>query len=149
MDLVGTCPKTQWLEWLEEGDLAGEEPSGWHYEWQTRSPLAKAISPGDRFYVVAHNRLRGYAEVIRVDHYHREWAIVRGGDAIACTVPYQIPGFRGLRRRWWKRSEEHPFDEWHALWTCEVCGAPCTNNPRPASGASDRRPVRLCTECGI
>jgi hypothetical protein len=26
MDLVGTCPKDFWLQWIAEGDAAGETP---------------------------------------------------------------------------------------------------------------------------
>jgi len=45
MDLVGTCPKTLWKEWLEEGDCAGEPPSGYSYCWNTRDrPMAGTAS---------------------------------------------------------------------------------------------------------
>ena len=33
-------------------------------------------------------------------------------DAVACTIPQAILGFRGLRLRWWKREDEQPFLEW-------------------------------------
>ena len=113
MDIVGTCPKTFWDAWLEEGDLAGEENLGDEYEWYTRHPLAQYAKPGDRFYVVGHGKLRGYAPVVRLEHYdYRSWAIVRAGGAIAITIPDPIPGFRGLRQRWWERNEELPFPDW-------------------------------------
>lgn len=39
-------------------------------------------------------------------------AIVRKGGAVACTIDEPIPGFRGLRKRWWDRAIERPFPEW-------------------------------------
>ena len=117
MDFVGTCPKTFWKEWLAEGDCAGDEHSGWAHHWITRSRLALKAKPGDRFYIVAHGRLRGYATVLVVrDHStcsaEHTFSIVRGGGAVACTIDKPIPGFRGLRKRWWKREDEYPFENW-------------------------------------
>lgn len=114
MDLVGTCPQGFWSEWLAEGDAAGERPTGRAYAWNTRDPLAKRIKPGDRFYVVACGALRGWAPVVRVDYDPdtRMYYIIRRGNAVACTIPHVIRGFPGLRKRWWKRSEEHPFPDW-------------------------------------
>lgn len=116
VDLVGTCPKDFWEEWLEEGDCAGTPHSGQEYDWGTRHRLAGAASPGDRFYVVAHGKLRGWAPIIRVDRFQHEgnvgYSIVRGGRAIACTIETPIPGFRGLRQRWWPVTHERSFPEW-------------------------------------
>lgn len=39
-------------------------------------------------------------------------AIVRKGNAVACTIDEPIPGFRGLRKRWWSRDIEKPFPNW-------------------------------------
>ena len=108
MDLVGTCPKTFWKEWLAEGDLAGEPWSGIDWGWYTRSPLRRLIKPGDRFYVVAHGKLRGYAPVAAVT----SGSIIRRSSAVAVTIAEPIPGFRGLRRRWWNYKEEVPFPDW-------------------------------------
>ncbi len=114
VDLVGTCPMTFWREWIAEGDPAGEAPSGEEWGWYTRSPLAAKIQPGDRFYVVAHGRLRGWAPVTRVqwDPLHRDGVICRRGGAVACTIETPIAGFRGLRARWWRRTAEVPFPAW-------------------------------------
>ncbi len=125
MDLVGTCPQSFWQEWLDEGDCAGDPPTGQEYAWFTSAPIAAQIMPGDRFYVVAHGRLRGYATVTHVRGYRgvsmapggrarlkRSWAIVRGAGAVACTIPEPIPGFRGLRARWWDRDQETEFPDW-------------------------------------
>ncbi len=111
-DLVGTCPKGFWREWLLEGDPAGVKPSYRLYEWQTRSAMALKARRGDRFYIVAHGRLRGYAIVVEVVQNHGEFAILRGGGAVAVTLAEPIPGFRGLRRRWWQREAEMPFHDW-------------------------------------
>lgn len=111
-DLVGTCPKGSWQEWIEEGDPAGTPASGEEWGWWTKHSLAATIKPGDRFYVVAHGRLRGYAPVVRVVQEGPIWVICRKGDAVACTIDKPIPGFRGLEKRWWSREDERPFPEW-------------------------------------
>lgn len=112
-DLVGTCPKSFWKEWIKEGDAAGDPETGEEWGWYTSAPLASKIIPGDRFYVVAHDKLRGFAIVtdVRVtgDGSH---IICRRGGAVACTIDGRIPGFRGLRQRWWKIEDEKPFPEW-------------------------------------
>jgi hypothetical protein len=112
MDLVGTCPKDFWDEWLAEGDAAGEPETGTEWGWYTGDRKAKLMKPGDRFYVVAHGRLRGYATVVRIDCFPEGFAIIRKGGAVACTIPQQIPGFRGLRYRWWNPEAELPFPGW-------------------------------------
>lgn len=114
MDLVGTCPKDFWPEWIAEGDPAGQPETGQEWGWYTGHSLIREIRPGDRFYVVAHGRLRGFAPVTRV-HLARDGRgghIVRRGGAIAVTIAAPIAGFRGLRRRWWARTDERPFADW-------------------------------------
>jgi hypothetical protein len=119
-DLVGTCPKDFWEEWIAEGDAAGEPETGEEWDWFTKHSLVSRIKPGDRFYIVAHGKLRGYAIVTRTRRYENiargeppyQWGIVRKGGAVACTIDQPIPGFRGLRLRWWKREEEKPFPDW-------------------------------------
>lgn len=109
VDLVGTCPKGFWFEWIAEGDAAGEPETGEEWGWYTQHhSMLRLIRPGDRFYVVAHGRLRGWAPVTRVTHSF----IARRGGAVACTIPEAIPGFRGLRERWWPREAEQPFPDW-------------------------------------
>jgi hypothetical protein len=112
-DLVGTCPKSFWGEWIAEGDAAGERYTGEEWGWYTGDRKASTIKPGDRFYVVAHGKLRGWAPVTRVQVCpDGSFVICRRGDAVACTVPFAIPGFRGLRRVWWDRAIEQPFENW-------------------------------------
>jgi hypothetical protein len=114
LDLVVTCPKHFWWKWIDEGDPAGTEWSGQAWGWYTNASLPPL---GERLYVVAWGRLRGYAPVIkRVPTYSSGrltgWCIVRGGGAIAVTIPETIPGFRGVRRVWWDRKDEVPFPDW-------------------------------------
>jgi len=112
-DLVGTCPKDFWLEWIAEGDAAGLPESGEEWGWYTRDRLALTTRPGDRFYVVAHGLLRGWAPIVRVKENSRDsFVICRKGGAVACTLDDPIPGFRGLRMRWWDRANEMPFPDW-------------------------------------
>ena len=108
VDLVGTCPKDFWDEWIAEGDAAGEPETGEEWGWWTNHSFRRFIEPGDRFYVVAHGWLRGYAPVVRVDR----GCIIRKGGAVAVTIEGPIPGFRGLRKRWWDRSIERPYHDW-------------------------------------
>lgn len=114
-DLVGTCPKDFWFEWLAEGDPAGAPASGEEWGWFTQHSLIRKIHEGDRFYVVAHGRLRGFAPVTRVHLSDRGGAICREGGGVAVTIDEAIPGFRGLRERWWPREQEIPFPDWRAV----------------------------------
>jgi hypothetical protein len=120
-DLVGTCPRNFWNSWVLEGDAAGTPETGDEWAWWTRSKLVMKLKPGDRFYVVAHGKLRGWAPVVNIiqtEHgmgdgiFVPEWGICRRGGAVACTIPEAIPGFRGLRKRWWKRDQEIAFPDW-------------------------------------
>lgn len=113
VDLVGTCPKDFWQEWIAEGDAAGEPETGETWGWYTRHSRAAMIRPGDRFYVVAWYRLRGFAIVVSVGRTgDGGWIIERRGGAVACTINEFIPGFRGLRDRWWDSDAEVPFSDW-------------------------------------
>lgn len=121
MDLVGTCPKNFWQQWVDEGDCAGTEESGEEWSWWTRSLSAiKNLQPGDNFYVVCNGKLRGYAPVTRIiqclDTQNRTvFGVCRKGGAVAVTIPQVIPGFRGLRKRWWDKSIEQSFPNWREL----------------------------------
>lgn len=110
-DLVVTCPKNFFLEWIAEGDAAGDPYTGEEWGWYLGGARPD-IGPGDRLYVVAWGQLRGYAPVTRLATTGRGWCICRRGDAVAVTINRQIPGFRGWRRRWWDRSVEAPFPDW-------------------------------------
>lgn len=110
-DLVVTVPKGIWLDWVYEGDAAGEPATGeeWGFFLGGGRPDA---APGDRLYVVAHGLLRGFAPITRVMRTDRGWAICRNHGAEAVTIDEPIPGFRGWRKRWWERGLERPFPRW-------------------------------------
>jgi len=111
MNLVVTVPKWFWPQWIAEGDPAGTPESGteWAFFLGGKKP---PISHGDRLYIVAHDRLRGYAPVTRLSFEAGRWAICRRGRAVACTIHWRIPGFRGFRHVWWKPDDEYPFPAW-------------------------------------
>ncbi|WP_192252018.1 hypothetical protein [Mesorhizobium silamurunense] len=141
VDLVVTCPKSFWHEWIAEGDPAGSKWSGQEWGWYIRSRTRPPIEIGDRLYVVAHNRLRGYAPVtalrgLSFDPKHgakdsagvytdvaeleaspprdpiQDWCICRCGDATAVTIPEALKGFQGWRYPVWQRAAEIPFPNW-------------------------------------
>lgn len=111
-DLVVTVPQALWLDWIEEGDAAGDPCTG--EEWAYWVGIRPRIEAGDRLYVVAWRRLRGYAPVTLVVERDGRFGICRSGDAVACTIDEPIPGFRGFRKVWWQREAERPFPGWRA-----------------------------------
>jgi len=110
-DVVVTVPKARWAEWIEEGDLPGEEESGETYYFSIGGRCPK-IQNGERVYIVAHGKLRGYSPLCDILFLERGMALVRRGGAVAVTIDKPIPGFRGWRYRWWKREDERPFPDW-------------------------------------
>lgn len=109
-DVVVTVPKHIWRAWLAEGDCAGDEPSGDLYEYHVSS--RPRIGPGERVYVVAFEKLRGYAPLVEVDDSGDGCMLVRGGGAVASTIDERIRGFQGFRYRWWDSHLERPFPNW-------------------------------------
>lgn len=110
-DVVVTVPKRLWLEWLAEGDLPGDTWTGNRYDFGLGGHPPQ-ITPGDRVYVVAHGRLRGYAPLVEVQVGTHGYQLVREGGAVAVTIPETIRGFQGFRYRWWRREQEQPFEGW-------------------------------------
>lgn len=114
-DVVVTVPTRMWKEWIEEGDLPGEPESGYRSHFWLWGPLPK-IEPGERVYIVAHGKLRGYAPLIGVERHcelrDSAGCLLRDGNAVAVTIPDPIRSFRGWRYRWWGREDEMPFPEW-------------------------------------
>ena len=110
-DVVVTVPKGIWEDWIAEGDSVGDPPTGEEWGFYT-SGGRPTIERGERVYIVAHNRLRGYAPLTRL--VIEGWRVVfcRAAGAVAVTIPEPIRGFRGWRYRWWDRSVEVPFPEW-------------------------------------
>lgn len=114
-DVVITIPQAMVAGWFAEGDLAGDPPGGWYdlYAYTVGRKPGDWLKPGARVYVAFYGRIRGYAPLVAVDPWDaRRWALVRAGDAVACTIPDDVPGFRGIRRRWWDRSQEIAFPDW-------------------------------------
>lgn len=110
-DLVVTVPKQLWAAWIAEGDAAGEPATGegWAFYVGRNHP---PIDPGERLYIVAWNRLRGYVTVTRVVNTDKGYAIWLRGGAVAVTIGPLLEGFPGWRRRWWSHDDERPFPEW-------------------------------------
>jgi hypothetical protein len=111
-DVVVTVPKSFGLDnWIAEGDPAGAPWSGEEWGFFMGGNLPR-IEPGERVYIVYNAQLRGYAPLVRVRTTDRGFALVRRGDAVAVTILEPIPGFRGIRYRWWDRVDEYPFPDW-------------------------------------
>lgn len=115
-DVVVTVPRGRWAEWLEEGDLPGDEDLGELYDFYLWGAKPD-IKPGERVYIVAHGRLRGYAPLVEIGRgWERgQFSLVRGGGAVACTIAEPIRGFRGWRYRFWDYADEVPFPEWREV----------------------------------
>lgn len=127
-DIVVTLPKSfTWAgapeltglgAWLAEGDAAGEPRHGGTYVWSV--PTAPRIEPGERVYVCFNGQLIGYAPLLHVQQtfpFDRKpgYLLVRGGGAVAVTIPAFISGFRGFRYRWWERDIEVPIANWREM----------------------------------
>lgn len=113
-DVVVTVPKRLWADWLAEGDLPGQDAEYESHFWVwSQVPFVK---PGDRVYIVAHGRLRGYAPLVRQEQIcklnGRMGCLVREGGAVAVTIDEPIRGFQGVRKVWWSRDQERPFPDW-------------------------------------
>ena len=114
-DCVVTVPKGQWNTWLAEGDLPGDHWTGFVSHFWLQRPLPP-ITPGERVYICAHGKLRGYAPLVGIEEHcrlnRRMGCLMRHGQAVAVTIQEPIRGFRGWRARWWERGEEIPFLNW-------------------------------------
>jgi hypothetical protein len=111
-DYVVTVPKNRWRDWLDEGDLPGDASTGQVWGFFLGGNPPRNVEPGDRLYIVAHGRLRGWSPIISVEPTDRGFAFCRRAGAVACTIDEPIKGFRGYRKRWWKREDEKPFPDW-------------------------------------
>ena len=109
-DVVVTVPQKRYAAWLAEGDLPGEAYSG-RESFFHLGGCAPDVKPGERVYIVAQGKLRGYSPLVRLERTERGCELVRHGDAVACTLPDRIVGFRGFRYRWWSYAEELAVDK--------------------------------------
>jgi hypothetical protein len=124
VDIVVTVPKGIWFDWINEGDLPGDPPTGEEWGFATWGP-EPGIKAGERVYIVAHGRLRGYAPLTRYEYRHvgsgqGHVAFRRSGGAVAVTIAEPIRGFRGWRYRWWNLDDEVPFPDWKTTGV-ELC----------------------------
>ena len=115
-----TVPKGLWTEWIAEGQLPGEPPRMRSHFWIGRRTLPD-IHEGERVYIVAHGKLRGYAPLVGMESVCKlrpeRACLMREGGAVAVTIPEKITGFMGWRYRFWSRDDEMPFPDW---MTCGV-----------------------------
>ena len=114
MDVTVTVPKILWEEWLAEGDLPDETAQYQSHFW-LGGPLPR-IDPGERVYIVAHGKLRGYAPLVAVERRcslrPAVGCLLREGGAVAVTIDEPIRGFQGFRYRFWDTALELPFPDW-------------------------------------
>lgn len=144
------------VAWAAEGDLPGQPWSGTEWDFTTWGNKPD-IQPGERVYVACQGRLRGYAPLVRLKLGPRRDGrgagslnFIRGGGAVAVTIPQEIVGFRGWRYRWWDVAEEVPFPDWlgdarrvvEPRQTCESVShrRPQAQRPRAAWCALCRSP---------
>lgn len=114
-DVVVTVPRGMWDVWLAEGDLPGHPWSQMRSHFWIPPQTLPDIKRGERVYIVAHGKLRGYAPLVAVEPMCAMRAdracLMRYGDAAAVTIAQPIRGFQGWRYRFWDRSVERPFPE--------------------------------------
>lgn len=139
-DVVVTLPRSfRWLDyppglasWLAEGDAAGEAESGEEYAYSQGGATPKIFS-GERVYVAYSGALIGYAPLLRIERDGWRFSFIRGGGAVAVTIPEPVVSFRGWRYRWWDRSRETPFPDWRRL-ADPLVAAEYMSRARSASG---------------
>jgi hypothetical protein len=67
MDIVVTVPQQLWLAWLAEGDLPGDPPTGHGYHFWIAPFALPNTQPGERVYVFAFGRVRGYTPLVAME----------------------------------------------------------------------------------
>jgi hypothetical protein len=115
-DIMVTVPKGLWVDWIREGDEPGTQWQGDEYHFWIPATHLPDCRPGDRVYIVAHGKLRGFSDLVRIERHCTlatgRACLVRQGGARAVTIDRPIVGFRGWRYVDWSREEERPFPEW-------------------------------------
>ena len=134
-DFVATVRAPEWEQWLsgEAGSgsptATGPDPDG-NAAWWSRAKLARKVERGSRLYICCRGRMRLWVALRPIGKFYetdQEGRDVRGLWIPLCvdgsppaggpwwqpvTIDAEIPGFRGLRRRWWPRELERPCPDW-------------------------------------
>ena len=110
----GIGPELGLDAWIAEGDAAGDPYDGGLWTFCTGGGRPD-IEPGELVYVVCEDRLRGFAPLVEMNYERGSVYLIRGGGALAVTIPERITGFRGWRYRWWDRADEVPFPDWKTV----------------------------------
>ena len=117
-DVVVTVPKGLWEAWIEEGDVPGEVARYRSHFWIGQHSIPD-VRRGERVYIVAHGKLRGYAPLVGIEQRctlrDGRACLMRDGGAVAVTIPEPIVGFMGWRCRWWSTTNEKPFPNWREI----------------------------------
>ena len=137
-DFVATVRAPEWEDWLrgEAGSggpgAAGDDPRRVSGEaaWWSRAKLARKVERGSRLYVCCRGRLRLWIALQPIGKFFetaQEGRNERGLWIPLCidgappdggpwwqpvTIEADMPGFRGLRRRWWPREAEIRCPDW-------------------------------------
>ena len=136
-DFVATVRAGEWEGWLRgESGSGGPETVAdprWadgEAAWWSRAKLARKAGRGSRLYVCCRGRLRLWIALRPVGmpfETDQEGRDERGLWIPLCidgsppdggpwwqpvTIEADMPGFRGLRRRWWPRDAEIPCPDW-------------------------------------
>jgi transcriptional regulator with XRE-family HTH domain len=114
-DLVVVVAYNHWAAWLKEGDPAVVPPDK-PVKTKRRHALylgthEPVITPGERVYIVSHGRLRGYAPLIAIEKKGPAYYAIRGGGAVAVTLPRSLYLTHPIERTW-SLAEEIPFPQW-------------------------------------
>ena len=135
-DFAATVRAPEWEQWLcdwpwIEGDPRADagyldgEPA-----WWSRAKLARKVERGSRLYICCRGRLRLWVALRPIGKFGE--TVQEGRDERGLWIPLCIdgsppgggpwwqpvtldadmPGFRGLRRRWWPREAEIPCPDW-------------------------------------
>ncbi len=136
-DFVATVRAPEWEDWLRgESGSGGPETvadprwvSG-EAAWWSRAKLARKVERGSRLYVCCRGRLRLWVALRPIGNpfeTDQEGRDERGLWIPLCidgappgggpwwqpvTIEAGMPGFRGLRRRWWPRDAEIACPDW-------------------------------------
>ena len=136
-DFVATVRAPEWEQWLSgESGSGGPETVAdprWvdgNAAWWSRAKLARKVERASRLYVCCRGRLRLWIALRPIGNPFETDQEGRDGRGLwiplcidgappdggpwwqPVTIKADMPGFRGLRRRWWARDLERPCPDW-------------------------------------